>query len=275
MLLPPSQSPEPADALPAAEWLRAEYTRRRGANSLYSLRAFARDLALPSGRLSELLTYKRALTPDLGKQLAARLRLSARERGRFLKAVRSQRQTRTVFRRVGSQESKAAEGYSTLSFDSYHAIADWHHFAILSLIKTVDFRPEAEWIASRLGITEAQATESTQRLFRLGLLEERSGKWARTREKLTTTHDVQSAGLRRAHGQRLRQAIQALEETPLELRDITSVTFPADPSSLPLAKKLIKEFRRALSDLLEEGRSTEVYHLTVALVPATRNRGGK
>jgi len=47
------------------------------------------------------------------------------------------------------------------------------------------------------------------------------------------------------------------------------MTMAIDPKNLPEAKKLIREFRKNLSVLLEEGTKTEVYDLNIQLLPAT------
>ncbi|MGK5084878.1 DUF4423 domain-containing protein [Bdellovibrionota bacterium FG-1] len=39
-----------------------------------------------------------------------------------------------------------------LTSDQFHAVAEWTHFAILSLIKLPGFQEDPEWIAGRLGI---------------------------------------------------------------------------------------------------------------------------
>jgi uncharacterized protein (TIGR02147 family) len=256
------------------EWLRAELARRQAGNAHYSLRSFARTLGIPSGRLSELLLHKRYLTPRLGRQIAERLKYPVRERTRFLAAIERQQAAVKRLRRVTSLEEKS-DVYQPLSFDAFHAVADWPHFAILSLVKTSDFRSDPEWIARRLGLEAGEVRETIARLKRLGLLRETDGRLRRTRERLTNTQDISSTALKRSHRQSLEQVVRALDEVSLEDRDITSVTAAIDVSKIPLAKTLIKNFRRTLSDLLEDGERTEVYNLNISLVPVTRVRRGK
>src|SRR5205823_2962609 len=86
----------------------------------------------------------------------------------------------------------------------------------------------------------------------------------------TTTHDVPSGALRRYHAQLLELAARALEDVPVELRDVTAMTMAIHPAKLPLAKEEIKRFRRRLARLLEDESATEVYHLTIQLVPVSR-----
>jgi uncharacterized protein (TIGR02147 family) len=165
-------------------------------------------------------------------------------------------------------ESSAPEPeYHQLTTDAFHALADWHHFAILSLMDTASFKPEAKWIARRLGISVIEARTGIDRLKRLDLITEKGGKLKRTAAHLTTTHDVSSAALKLSHHQALEQADRALEDVALELRDITSMTMAIDVGKIQEAKKLIKDFRRKLSVYLESGKRTEVYNLNVQLIP--------
>jgi len=75
---------QPKDAV---EWLRQEFTRRRSRNPAYSLRAFARSLGVPSGRISELFARKRTLTPALATRIARQLSLTNEQQQDFFSLV--------------------------------------------------------------------------------------------------------------------------------------------------------------------------------------------
>ena len=81
---------------------------------------------------------------------------------------------------------------------------------------------------------------------------------------------MESQALRISHRQSIEQALLALNEIPIELRDITSITMAIDLKRLPLAKKIIKEFRLKMSDVLEKGDQSEVYNLNIQLLPVSR-----
>ena len=69
-----------------------------------------------------------------------------------------------------------------------------------------------------------------------------------------------------------RSAIAALEYSPVEERDVSSVTMAIDVQRIPLAKEAIRAFRRRLMRLLEAGSPDEVYNLNIQLVPVTRKK---
>lgn len=245
---------------PEARWLLAEYKRRKATNPAYSLRAFAQQVGVPPGRVSEFFSGKRPVTEACFVRAADRLGLSTKQR--------------SLIR--GVTKMPAGEfAYVAIADDVFDSIAEWQHFAFLNLMDTADFRENLPWIAKRLGISTAEVRDLIQRLYRLGMIERNGKKLAKASPNLMTTNDVPSAALRRSHKQSLEQAITSLENDPLEERDITSITMAIDPKKIPLAKAMIREFRFRLAEALESGRRTEVYNLNVQLVPVTKKEKRK
>lgn len=238
-------------------WLAAEYARRRKRRRSYSLRAFARQLGLQSGPLSELLRGKRPLTGALAERLADALNFDPEARERWVLAARG-----TANAPVSTPRSPRP-----LDDERFALIADWYHYGILSLLETASWRDSYRWIAEQLGIAEAEAKEAMQRLHRLGLVARRRGRWIAT-GNFTSTHDVPSAALRKHHRQLLAQAVDALDTVSVDERDVTSMTLAIDPRRLPEAKRRIKAFRRELAAFLEGGDATAVYQLCIQLFPA-------
>lgn len=247
-------------------WLEEEYLRRKRVNPAYSLRAFARLLDLPSGRLSQLLSEKRRLTPALGKKIALRLSYDPERAGHFLETIHQSRKSHTPV------AARSSGRYAPLDMDQFQSIADPLHFSILSLLELDEFDGSLREAAKRLGISPVEARAAVERLERLGLLES-APKLRLTRSPgLTTSHDVQSAALRHAHRKVLEEAAASLDEVAVELRDLTSITMAIDPARLPEAKKRLRELRRSLSEFLEGGKKQEVYRLNIQLVPVTRRK---
>jgi DNA-binding Lrp family transcriptional regulator len=247
------------------EWLRAEYILRRGRNPSYSLRSFAKNLDLPASRLSEVLSGKRRLTAAMGLKISDRLLLVPELRDRLINGIKATRSPRKP-----PLKNSPSQEYKSLSDDVFIVIADWYHFAILSLMETKGFNRETRWIAQRLGISTIEVTDALERLARLGLTKEIAGKLTPSHHNITTTHDVPSAALKKGHKQQIELALAALLEIPLDKRDITSITMPVDPKKLPMAKDLIREFRRQMSQLLENGDCSEVYSLNIQLIPLSK-----
>jgi uncharacterized protein (TIGR02147 family) len=248
--------------------LREEYAYRRKKNPRYSLRAFSRYLGIPSGPLSEILGEKRPLTKRMGQKFSQKLGLSPTELRTFLDEIaKKSKHWSSEMERVNEVQ------YHQLDEDKFELVSSWHHYAIRSLITTRDFKNSPTWIARRLGITKSEVKEALERMCRLGLVEKRQGELVAS-GGLTTTQDVPSAALRAFHESALELGAVALHKVPVDKRDITSITIAIDPSKLSRAKKIIRGFRRKLTEVLEEGNPTEVYQLNVQLIPLTvRGRG--
>jgi plasmid maintenance system antidote protein VapI len=72
-------------------YLKREFQWRKEKNPLYSQRAFARDLGLSSGEMSELLAGKRSLTLKKRLRLLDHIELSEQEKKEFLSEVQRER----------------------------------------------------------------------------------------------------------------------------------------------------------------------------------------
>jgi DNA-binding transcriptional regulator YhcF (GntR family) len=244
-------------------WLEAEYLARKKKNPSYSLRAFSRQLRIPSGRISQLLTKKRKFTPALGKKIAEQLNCDPLKTGLLLESISK---SRTI-----PKEPELVPEYRELDMDQFQSVADPLHFSILSLFETDGFLGDLRSVASQLEISPVEARAALERLERLGFLRPKKKGWElAAAEDRTTSHDVSSAALREAHKKVLAESLEAIDAIAVELRDITSITMAIDPSKLGEAKEKIRNFRRSLSQFLESGKRTEVYRVNVQLVPVTK-----
>lgn len=252
-------------------WLHEEFARRRAQNNHYSLRAFATFLRIPSGRLSEILSNKRKLTPRLGHQIADRLAYTPEMRAKLLDCIRAERSLKDKAAQPGNTNTVTSEidNYQQISIDSFYIISDWYHFAILSLIDTRDFQNDPKWISKRLGISLVDARTALDRLQRVHVIKLENGHYVKTSKNMTTGLDIASVAIRRYHWQMLYKTIAALDDVSVENRDITSTTMAIDPAKIPAVKKMIQQFHRQLCAFLEADKGTEVYALNVQLVPIT------
>ncbi len=239
-----------------------ELRHRQLANPRYSLRAFAGFLQISPGRLSQYIAGKRDITPRSTKKICERLALSPTEEARIIGCA-SKRKGRPVL-------SRPDEDFYLLPEDNFRILADWEHFAILSVIRLKGIRHQPSDLAQRLGISETQAGQALERLIKAGLLKKHKGRYVRTQERLRTSDGIFNRALRISHRQGLTQAMESLENVPLALRDITSITMPISTRRIRQAKERIKSFRREMSEFLEGEDADQIYNLNVQLVPVTK-----
>lgn len=160
--------------------------------------------------------------------------------------------------------------------DTFAAISEYYHDAILELTHLTSFKPDPKWIAKVLGITVNQVNIAVERLQRLELLSvDENGKWIdQSQFNTTVQNDLTSVAQRQLQKQLLEKASDALEKVPKNLRDNSSMTMAINAADLPLVKEKIKQFRRALCQHLQrEGVSADqVYQLSIAFFPLTEGK---
>lgn len=245
------------------KWLQHELEKRRQKNAAYSLRAFSRTLKISPAALSRILTGKRPITLKLAVRVADSFGLSQWERQRFLAPL------------AGDRSNVDDRQFTALPEDEFALIADWHHYAILSLgqLKTCRFDPS--WVARQLGITEKIAAEALERLLRLGIIVREGVRYRQVGQPLMTKRDVPSSAVRQHHRQLLKKATDAVDSVEVEDRDLSAITFPVDPERLSEAKEMIQEFRRRLAKVMGDGAKSQVYALSIALFPLSRARASR
>ena len=246
--------------------LNEKMTEARLRNPSYSLRAFAKKAGLSPSALSEILKGKRKISPKLFVKISENLALSPEE----INKVRSLFQQSIPDAFSDTPVKGSLLNKVQISADQYSLVADWYHFAILSLMQTKDFHSDSSWIALRLGISKVTVEAAIERMIRLGYIGKENDQWILTTGYLKTTDEVANLSLRRANGEDLHLAQKALQEVALELRDFTATTMAIDPKNIKEAKLLIRDFRKKLTAMMIEGDRTEVYKMCIQLFPLSK-----
>ncbi len=227
-------------------------------NPSYSMRALAKRIGVSQAAISQILAAKRPLTKKTAEKILNGLDKNPKEISGLL------------------QPDEGDHGFKSIDMDTFHLIADWHYYAILSLAETKDFQSEPEWIAGRLGISEKLVRDSIELLLRLDLLEinQKGKRLKSTNEHIAAISPIANSALKKACRQNIQLAEEALEKTEFDERDFTAITLCFDPTKMDEAKRMIKRFRRQFCRVMESYSRKEVYKLTVQLFPLTK-RGKK
>jgi hypothetical protein len=247
-------------------FLQAELVRRCQANPQYSLRAFARTLKLDPSRLSKILKGQRPVSRALVEELGSRLGLSIEKIELYKDGAAS-----------GMTAEISQTHYLQLAQDTFEIIANWHHYAILELMKVANFSPSPRWLAQSLGVTVSEINICIERLVRVELLSiQKDGKWI-DRSGGFSTHvlgpNYTSYAHRKMQEQILQMAAQALHQTPIERRDQSSMMMAISAKRIAEAKTLITAFRRKLCDFLEQDKKKDsVYQLSISLFPLVETK---
>ena len=232
--------------------------RRISKNPRYSLRAFAKSLDVSHTALSLVMAGKRPASKNLIARLADNVGMAPPEKDRLLGTVRPRR--------------ALVPKYQQMDLDLFELIADWNHYAILSLLDLPGGKFEAKWIAARLSIPQMKARAAMNRLERLGLVGSVDGRFRQVSAPLKIENSVSTPATRQFHRQILAKARESLDEDPMELRDFSAMTFAMDESLVPLARERIRNFRRKLmAELESKGTPTHVYNLAVQIYPGSKS----
>ena len=255
-------------------WLENQLQKRSKKNPRYSQRAFAQAIGIGSGRLSQLISRKRAFTPALGELIAKNLNLSTDETSDFLSLIVNKREVKRDDWRTSKIKALAKAdipSMQSLNADQMMIIENPLYFAILSLMETSDFVPDNVWIAKRLQRNAEEIRDAMELMERTQMIARQSnGSYLRLNGPGFKTSDgVRSEAIRKAQRAIMENAARSLWTVPLEQRDMTSMIVAIDPKKIPEAKELIAEFRRKLSSILETGERTEVYSIGIQLCPLT------
>ncbi len=162
-----------------------------------------------------------------------------------------------------------------LSIENFQIIAQWYHFAILSLTNLKGFRGDLGWIARRLKIRLEEAEVAVGRLLTLGLLERTPKGWKAVNDAdIGTTSDVSSEAIRENHSQHLTLAQTALRELPIDRREFNNLTLAMNLSDVPRAKAALREFIEKFNREHETVPGQELFQLNVQFYQITRSERG-
>ncbi len=251
--------------------LEQEFQKRLKRNHKYSLRAFARDMGVPSSNLSNLLKNRRGLSVGTAEKIATNLRFDDRTAQLFLSLVAAKNSRSELARKKARQDLLALEtkeSFTPLELDRFEIINKWYHLAILELVQLKAFQDSTSWIANRLGILPQDAGEAVSRLIRSGMLVREAGKLKRAKDYVATPCGTPSKVIRDYHRQILQKAGAAMETTPIDKRSNSATNMTIDTAKLPEAIKALREFRRKFCKEQSGSKNKDrVYCLAIHFFP--------
>lgn len=243
-----------------------EYAKRYSKNKKYSLRAYARYLNIDASHLHKFIRGKKGLSRARLALLGKKLNLSEN----WLQEVQA----------TNRRGKKPSELYKQMDEAQIRRMQHWYYAAITELPLLRGFQPAPEWIAKKIDISVAQATEALSALQSNGII---INLPAGAKKKNSLVRPVSwsyylpgqtSSERRENQKQFLRRAIAAMDEIPIERREQSSMVMATDVKNLPQARLLTQKFRRDMSRLLKKGENCkELYLMSISLFPLTKGPG--
>lgn len=247
--------------------LRSYFLTAQSKNPKFSLRSYSRLVGIHAGALSSIMNGKRNVSVKLAEKITRKLLINPQQRIEILSLFPIKR-SYTKSEDVVEPTTKFLE----IEASSFKLMAEWEHFAVLSLIKTSDFKNDMNWIGERLGISKFRAQEVVERLLSLGFLKiTPEGELIRTKSNIRSSDDTVNLSVRKAHEETLDLAKESLHRDSLQQRDFTSLTMAFDPDKMGIAKEMIRKFQNELSEVVGVGNTKEVYRISVQFFPLTKD----
>lgn len=246
-------------------YLHQELERRKATRPNYSLRSFAHFLNVNAGNLNQFFFKRRNLSITTIELILHRLDADPEIRKGFLKNFNDKQIKDIKMKRIISNRN-----YRILEDEYFEHISDPQFLVFLNLIEIKAYKNSPQDICHRMNINSEQLDDLVEKLVRNKLLtiNPETGEFIRVASGLRTSDDISSDAIKKHHKKVIDKSINSIEINNVKQRDITSVTLPVNIQNLPKAKELIREFQDNLITLLNEGETTEVYHLNISLFPA-------
>lgn len=236
-------------------------------NPHYSLRAYARDLGVHPATLSQVINGNRPLPFKSAETVVTKLNLGPKERTLFLESLYS---SKTSLDKI--KVDKSIDRF-ILDESNHKVLAEWEHYAVLTLFDVEGFKPTVSEISRRLKIKENRTEIVLNNLFIAGLLaRDENDEIRKVHDVVRTTEDISSVALRESHKETLEMGKNKLDEVDMMLRDFSSTTVAVDLEKLAEAKTIIREFRQKMAALLRDGNRTDVYQLAIQFYPLTETK---
>lgn len=255
------------------ELLQEALSERMASNPSYSMRAFARDIALSSQQLSNVLSGQRGISSEMAEKISKRLSMSSQQKDLFCWGAIAHHSRSPSQRAVAKAKlehlSQSALQTAYFDLDILKTISNWYHFAILELIKIK--RPANQktincitYFSSSLGIPETETELALARLERLGLISKSGKNWKLNQDVAVIDQGIPSEGVKTFHRQILEKATRALAFQNQEERYGYSWMMPVKVKNIHRAKKLIRKFKDEFSkELAEQHEGEEIYGVSV------------
>lgn len=247
--------------------LKDRLSLRKRKSSGYSLRAYARDLDLHPAALSEILRGSRELPLKYSNGVVDKLALTPKEKTLFLESLyRAKVHLDGIPLDFDESKYLLDESY-------FKIIAEWEHYAVLTLFDIKSFVCNIASVSDALGIDALRSEVVINNLLRAGLISksDEDGSYVNTHAKVKTTEDVSSPALRQAHLETLDIGKNKMASVAVEQRDFSSICIAIDPDRVIEAKVIIREFRRKMESLFSSSEKKQVYQLAIQFYPITKN----
>ena len=259
--------------------LKTELAQRMSQNPRYSIRAFARDLQLSAAQVTHVLNGRRGLSSFTATKIGKSLGWSLKEVEYFCSLVNSAH-SRSRLTKISAQEHlktfSSTEKRVELQNDVFRLVSEWHHFAILELLKIKSEIHNQKTLAKRLNINEIEVDLALRRLQKAGLIHRVGAGWKLEYASVISKDSkdkVSSDAVKKFHTQLMEKAKVALIQQSVDERYYRTILFPVRQKDLKRAQEKILHFHEEFLRTFSNGsEGDEVYSLGVQFFRVTEKK---
>ena len=261
------------------DFLKEYYDRRKAEMPFYSYRMMGDKLGLDSSYLYRVLQKKQHLPAHALPAAKEILNLSGREAEYFDLLFSA-----AVTKDKGKREELMAKALDLRDVDRHSLQAaelklleNWWIPAVRAYLELNGGVVNVKQISRDLcpPITEAQAQDAIDTLLEVGLVKKMaSGKLAVTDAHLTAGGPEKKLAVRHFQKEVLSLASDALDNIPVDERNISTLTLSVDQSCFDDLGDMLREFRRLVQKRVDSAKNPDrVMQLSMAFYPIARKGG--
>lgn len=245
--------------------------KKKKINAQLSLRWLAERMGVSSGRLSEILNGKRPLKEHYLEKFCVALKLSHDEVHQFRREFQNPAKAKKVKDSFGP----------ILNENQIDAFSDWKAFAFMSYLQTTMYESvvarfssegeQHEAIAEQFKLSVEEIKNLVALLVNFKLIEWQDCRYNPVYSEATTGFDIPSEARRLWHRRHLDLAQKKFQELDVMERDFSAMTFTMNQANLLKGKKMIRNFRRNFSRVMETKQGDGVYQMSIQLFPIIKS----
>ena len=247
--------PNVYDYLDYRQYLRDYYAEQKAKNPRFSYELFTRLTGFKAkSLLHNILSGKRNISKDGVYRIGSAIKLGRKELAFFQVLVDFGQATDPNARSLYFDKLCEASPHSParkLQQNSYEYYSQWYFPAIRELACMLRFEKDFEKLGRSLKppIGADQTKRAVELLLGLGLLERTRTGYRQTSTSVTTGDEVRSLAVADYHRQNTDLAKLAIDSTPADERDITSLTMSISRTTFEAIKAEVRACRRRVAQL--------------------------
>jgi len=235
-------------------------------NKSYSLRAFAKNLGLSPGGLSQIIGGKKRISLNRAHDIAQKIPWTKQEKDIFLLIVQLET-TKSVdlkfelLNKIIKKSKFQQPKQSNLNDEKFKLMADWCSVAILEMISNFASKWDTNKIGAYLNISKKVVEVTIERLIKIGIIElQKNGSYKRLKDHILLSSDNPNTTLQLYYESCLEQIKKSIRnQTPKE-KVIGTEVMAFDPDQLDEVRSITDDYFQQLCDLSKQGKNrTHIY----------------